>query len=319
MTGRAKKCCIFFIASTWLLLCRILLANLDLADNYSDWLFVLLAQVIGMGVIPLTLYKFWVKEDVLTGLSIKPEKKIPLAAWGLTIIAAFLTAFVTRGVSIVWQTVIRMFGYTHVNSVGTIYSDVGVLLMDILATAILPALFEELTDRGLLSSALGGMDDRVKVVLIAIFFGLAHQNIVQTGYTFAAGLVFAYLLVTTKSIFPGVIVHFVNNFLSVLSNYSEQNNGWYGKLVDLYYAFVNKFFFLAFLIWVAAGVALFFLLRYLGSVMKKENRSDPVPTASENVAESAQAGAWYEYAFLYGAGTMMLLTTAFTMIWGIWR
>ena len=315
MTGIAKKCCIFFIASAWLLLCRILLSYVNLPDNYSDWLFTFLAHGVGLGVLPLVLYKFWVKEDVLTGLSVKSKKKIPLAVWGLTVVAAFLTAFVTRGVSVVWQTLLRAVGYTHVNSVGVIYSDVGVLLMDILATAIMPALFEELTDRGLLSSALGGMDDSVKVVLIAFFFALAHQNVVQTGYTFVGGLVFAYLLVKTKSIFPGVIVHFVNNFLSVMSNYSDQVGGLYAKVTDLYYAFVSNFFFLSLLLWLAAGVGLYFLLRYLGKVEDRAN----APDEGAEVEPTGEVGAWYEYAFLYGAAAMMLLTTAFTTIWGIWR
>ena len=78
MTKTAKKCCIFFISSAWLLVCRILAAQLIIPDNYSDWLFSFLAQVIGMGVLPLLLVKFWVKEDVLYGLSIRTKKKIPL-------------------------------------------------------------------------------------------------------------------------------------------------------------------------------------------------------------------------------------------------
>ncbi|MBR1748038.1 MAG: CPBP family intramembrane metalloprotease [Clostridia bacterium] len=308
MTATAKKCCIFFISSAWLLVLRIVVSYLPLSDNGSDWLFSFMAQAVGMGVIPLVLYKFWVKEDVLTGLSIKT--KVPGVVWGLVPVVAILTTFVTRGVSIVWQTGLRLVGYTHVNSVGTIYSDIGVLVMDILVTAILPAMFEELTDRGLLSSALGGVDDKVKLVLMAFFFALAHQNIVQTGYTFAAGLVFSYLLLTTKSIFPGAIVHFCNNFLSVIGSYSSQTNGLLARITDLYYEFINEFFLLALLIWIIAGVLLVSVLRRIGWIMKE---SSSAPTERKGPAE------WYEYAFLYGAAAMMILSTAFTLLWGIWR
>ena len=313
MTKTAKKCCIFFICSAWLLVCRIIVSNITLSDNFSDWLFTFLEQIVGMGILPLLLFKFWVKEDVLTGLSVKSKKKIPGYLWGVFIVVGLLTAFVARGVSIVWQTAIRFLGYTHVNSVGVIYSDWGVLVMDIIVTACLPALFEELTDRGLLSSALGKMDDATKMVVMAFFFALAHQNIVQTGYTYVAGLVFSYLLIKTGSIFPGVIVHFINNFLSVVGNYSDQVGGLYGKLTEMYYAFINNFFFLALLLWIAGGVALYFLLRQVGRAMEvdKKEQEPPEPETEKR--------AWYEYAFLYGAAAMMILSTAFTMLWGIWR
>lgn len=310
MTRTAKKCCIFFICSTWLLVCRIVLSYLPLSDNLSDWVFSFSAQVIGMGVIPVLLYAFWVKEDPLNGLCVKMQKKIPSAVWGLLIVVVILAPFVTRGVSSVWQSALRLIGYTHVNSVGTIYSDPFVLVMDILVTACLPAVFEELTDRGLLSSALGEMPDGTKMVVMALFFGLAHQNVVQTGYTFVGGLVFSYLFLKTKSIVPGMIVHFANNFYVVVDNYLDQTSGLYKRLSNLYSALVNRFYLLFLVLCALAAVALYFVLREMGRIMDaregpKEERQEP--------------RAWYEYAFLFGAGTMMVLTTVFTAIWGIWR
>jgi hypothetical protein len=46
-----------------------------------------------------------------------------------------------------------------------------------------------------------------------------HQNIRQTGYTFFDGIVIALLFYYTGSIWPGIIVHFINNAYSVLSGY----------------------------------------------------------------------------------------------------
>lgn len=343
MTKTFKLSVIFFISTLFLVLMRIIFSFSNLSDNVSGWLFSFAVQVVGMGLIPLLLYKFWVKDDILTGLYIKT--KIPTKIFGLAIVIGFLFRYLTVGVSVIYQVIIRLLGFTHINSAGTIYSGPEVLIMDILCTAILPAIFEEITDRGITMRLFNDVkEDKMKIIFMAILFALAHQNIVQTGYTFAGGLVIAYLAVKTKSILPGVIVHFMNNFFSVISGYSGQHNGLFAFYENKLFQLINDYFLLAVISFIVCGVVLVMLLRYIADIMKKsssdaarkelsqpENFHTYTPNGSNLEQLNDLFGfstpknaikirsKWYEYAFLYGAIALGLLTTLFTFLWGLWR
>lgn len=314
---------------------RIIFSLVNLSDNISGWLFSLIVQIVGMGVIPLLLYKFWVKEDILTGFSIKV--KLPPIVWALTVILGFLLSYMTMGVSLIWQNVLILLGFTHINSAGTVYSDFGVFVMELFTTAMLPAVFEELTDRGLTMQMFKGIeDDRIVMVLMAALFALAHQNVVQTGYTFVGGLVFSFVALKTKSIIPGMIMHFINNSINVVGAYSEQRNGLFASIQDKVSDFISDYFFIAVLTWVAAAFAIVMICRYIAKICKNKNNEnvkedsvyyypnkmqyvDDLFGGSKRELTEKSAPHWYEYAFLYGSVIMMALTTIFSFIWGIWR
>lgn len=327
MTKTAKCCAIFFISSLWLLIWRVVFSYLDLSDNISSWVFSIVVQIGGMGIIPLLLYKFWVKDDVLGGLYIK--FRIPPCIWGFAVLCGVMVSVITRGVSILWQNALIMLGYTHVNSVGTIYSDVGVLAMEILTVAVLPAIFEEITDRGVLLRAFGGInDDKMVMVAIAALFALGHQNVLQTGYTFVAGLVFAFFAIKTKSILPGMIMHFINNFISVITGYLGQRSATYMRFENMLNALLDRYFILFLLFCAGLGVGLIFLLRHVGRICKAAEKKATTPSfvigeelfdGQTEAKEATSQTARYEYAFVYGAAVMLIATTMFTFVWGIIR
>ncbi len=336
MTKPAKNRAIFFITTLWLVLWRIVFSLVNLSDNVSGWLFSLIVQIVGMGVIPLLLSKFWVKEDIVKGYCLKV--KLPPIIYVLTVVLGFLLSYLTTGVSLIWQNILILLGYTHINSAGTIYSDFGVLVMELFTTAMLPAMFEELTDRGLLLQVFKGVDDdRLKMVLIGALFGLAHQNVMQTGYAFVGGMLFAFVALKTKSIIPGMIMHFMNNGINVISSYSDQHNGLIAKIQNGVSDFISKHFFIAIITWIAAAFAIVAICRFIANIMRKTETEEPKEDdvyyypnkmqyvddlfGSGNKKELTQnsAPAWYEYAFLYGSIAVTVLTTLFTFIWGIWR
>lgn len=90
------------------------------------------------------------------------------------------------------------------------------LILAFLTTAVIPAFVEEFLFRGLILSNLRPFGTTTAVVASAVLFGMMHQNIEQLLYTTVAGLVLGYVYVKTASIWPCVIMHFVNNFVSVL-------------------------------------------------------------------------------------------------------
>lgn len=96
------------------------------------------------------------------------------------------------------------------------------LILNILSTAVLPALVEEFIFRGYIQGALKPFGNGIAIVLSAFIFGIFHGNILQFPFAFLMGLVFGWLFAATGSIWPSVLVHFGNNLMSVLLD-------WYAK------------------------------------------------------------------------------------------
>lgn len=82
----------------------------------------------------------------------------------------------------------------------------------LLVLSVLPAIFEEFAFRGVVMGALKKHGRTVAIIGSSALFGLMHGNLVQIPFAFALGCVFAYIDLLCDSIWPSVIVHFLNNF-----------------------------------------------------------------------------------------------------------
>lgn len=77
--------------------------------------------------------------------------------------------------------------------------------------AIQPAVFEELLFRGVALQAYGHMGEKKAILISAFFFALLHMNLQQALYAFLLGVIFAFLVQRTGSIFASVLPHFFIN------------------------------------------------------------------------------------------------------------
>ena len=92
----------------------------------------------------------------------------------------------------------------------------GNIILVIFTHAILTAVLEEALFRYIPLAYLTRYSKRWAVLFSALFFALAHCNIFQIPYAFIAGVVFAVLDIAFDSIIPSLIIHFVNNFISII-------------------------------------------------------------------------------------------------------
>jgi len=94
-----------------------------------------------------------------------------------------------------------------------------------LCIAVFPALVEEFAFRGVILGILKKhFNSKVAIIVSAIIFGLVHGNLVQIPFAFLMGLVFGFIAVYTKSIWPSVIAHFLNNGVSVILDFTATNS-----------------------------------------------------------------------------------------------
>ena len=95
--------------------------------------------------------------------------------------------------------------------------DVGSSILPALVNhAIIPAILEEILFRYVPLKLLSRHSGKWTVVLSAIFFAAAHHNFFTMPYAFAAGVIFMTLDIITDSIYPSLLLHLLNNTLSIL-------------------------------------------------------------------------------------------------------
>ncbi len=98
--------------------------------------------------------------------------------------------------------------------------DFGSIPLEIAVICIAPAICEELFFRGfLLTSFKVNKYPVIAILVTSVLFGLFHMNLLQFVTGFSLGIVLGFVTYKSKSIYPAIILHFLNNFVAVLISY----------------------------------------------------------------------------------------------------
>lgn len=187
---------------------------------YFDMIFIVLLGVAGAlsGIVSDAVYYFSFILPLLLYFLLKTKGKIPSEQISAIpnkesfFISGVLTAPLVAVVfllSMLTSLLLGPFGLD--NGVETVEK----ITFSILLTALVPAVLEELLFRYVPLSLLKGKGRRDAVFFSALLFSLSHCDIFQLPYAFLAGAVFAALDILAGSIWPSVIMHLLNNAVSV--------------------------------------------------------------------------------------------------------
>lgn len=275
MTKRTSVGWIYFAVIIMTLLLRVSSA-LDIysalgIDN-ADAFFTCIVQIVIFGTLSIFLYSLTAKgrgesiKEITTDFGVK---KVSGKNIFRTIIIGICMIVVSSAISYIWQLGLIMIGYTHIPS-SVDYSSIGVLFVELILTALLPGIFEEIAHRGLLYA--GYKETGYRFVLIsALLFSLMHQNIVQTGYTFFAGAVMALAMYYTGSIWCGIFMHILNNGWAVVSGYISQNGGAFdfvNKIQDWFFQDIQHLLLAGVIAFLLAIVMVFMFIRMRKDAVK---------------------------------------------------
>lgn len=86
-------------------------------------------------------------------------------------------------------------------------------------TAIVPAITEELAFRGVILTGYKKTSLLTGVLMSSFYFGVMHLTITQLFYAIVAGILFAFLVKVTKSIYSSILIHFIFNGTQVTLAY----------------------------------------------------------------------------------------------------
>jgi len=278
------------------------LADEILVDHLFDLAFSVAVQICTLVVAVFVIYMLALNMSRREVLEFSNFRRTRWFNFVLAIPLAILALLITIGVSSLWQLVISLFGYTHTSSPDLYPAQFspGYFMLAMFCTAVLPGFCEEFAMRGgFLTTMRKSYKGGFFYILMAIAFGLFHQHITQVFYTALFGGVMAFFAVRTKSIFPCMIVHFLNNGTTVYLSYAAQY-GWVGhNFFDGLGAIYGWYLLLVFLALIPALVGLMFLIAKLNPIpeshLRREARERAAKEREERAARAAEMRASYGY------------------------
>lgn len=167
------------------------------------------------GALVLLLTKTKLKD----ALSFKREKSIKrcmlvfMVGMGAIPICNTLSGLVSQNLQLIG---IQSFDYGI--DTGTPETTLMFIIVNILCTAVVPAIGEEFLFRGAILGALKPYGEGFAIVISSILFGLLHGNLLQIPFAFAGGLFFGFLRVYSGTMLLPIILHGINNLFSVISS-----------------------------------------------------------------------------------------------------
>ena len=168
----------------------------------------------------IALVKFGFKAE-MKSLFNRPEKKYIFA---LPLIAAGCF-FAFSNLNVLFVKFLSLFGYVEPNSELPEFSPSTFAILFIVV-CVLPAIMEEILFRGFIALDLSFLGVVRSALISALLFALYHLNPAKTLYQFVLGFIFSIVALKSRSIIPGMILHFLNNFVVLIICYAVP--GWNG-------------------------------------------------------------------------------------------
>ena len=259
---------IYFIILSIFVLVRIISNTgvLEFMGDLNSYILNFIIQVVAMLILPFVLFTKFKKQSYKQTLRDFSVKKINFKAVIYSILLGIVVFFLNIIVSVIFNSIISALGYSSSSSGVVTEYPVWLFLLTLLFTAVLPGICEEFTHRGLLLAGNKKLGMKKAILLSALFFGLMHMNIEQFFYATIIGILLGYLTVVSGSIIPSMIIHFMNNAISVYISFASANKIWFGDFYSKISTIFSEGFFMAMGITftlIIIGVILLFLLVYL--------------------------------------------------------
>lgn len=201
-------------------------------ENTLNWVYSFVSQTFFMATAYFYTYKacrrdcpdlenYRLNSFHALGYTKKPKASLAILTVLLAVfsIVAFLP--VSEGVAYLFY----QWGYEQTPGYADYTSSVWVYLLGILGLCIFPAFGEESVFRGTLMRGLRSKGTIYAITMSALMFALMHGSPVQFIHQFLIGIIMAFLVILTDSIWYSVIFHFTNNFIVVTFEFALTQAG----------------------------------------------------------------------------------------------
>lgn len=196
------------------LLSRAGLSSLYISNYSFQMIFGTLCSIICIFVPFISVYGLYSKGDREKCFAF--GRPVSGKAFGLAVAAGLMVCIISDYVSSGFNSFVSTFGIYFTDVSTDAPSDFQEFILFTLECAVVPAVVEEFAIRGVIMQPLRRYGDRFALVMSSVIFALMHGNMMQIPFALMAGFALGYFAMATGSIWTSVVIHFANNFLSVL-------------------------------------------------------------------------------------------------------
>lgn len=155
------------------------------------------------------------------------------------------------------------------------------IAVNLITSAILPAFTEEFLFRGAILGSLKKFGNGVALFVSTVLFAFIHGNLVQIPFAFIAGLALGLITIESRSILPAIIIHFLNNFISVINQYIEH---FFGKTASSFA------FYMFLLVFMALGIVFTVIYLYKNEKSAEFAKTKHILSSNELVGKVLSSG-----------------------------
>jgi len=171
-------------------------------------LFLTEIMLAACGIIPVYIFGYKLREVIPVRLPMLRQVFGVLLLWIAALFVGYLGSFITM---LIFPSDMGELGKT----LGDFLTD-GPILPALFVSAVMPALCEETLCRGFIQYSLGGLKSKWLVILIVgVLFGVFHLSPLRYLPTMVLGFALAYIMAETRNILLPMLLHLVNNAVSV--------------------------------------------------------------------------------------------------------
>ena len=267
-------------------------------DTAVGYLLQALYMNIGFIVVFVWFYTRRARQPLLQ----KPTKPT-LKYVAYCVLLGISTLFLLAGVLNYFQLWMNKIGFSG-GQLSYELDSVGKYFISLISLAVLPAICEELVFRGILTTSLKQKSPLFAVVISSIMFAIFHFSPSQLLYPLCFGLILGIVYLRTNNIIFPILLHFINNALSVSIQYfSSSSSTFIHTAGNLVYAI------LTFIVWI---VIMFYLFKdFINHISTKNN--EPSESEDDSIKESA-SDKKFNNIVLYGSIALMSLIYIILMI-----
>ena len=188
------------------------------ADTTNAQLIMTIVLEIAIIGIPAFLFLWFGSDDRKAVFKLKPLPILDIFLVGG--MAATGYGFIIF-VNLVWYAILSLLGEPMGQEVPAITTG-NEFFLAIVALGVVPALCEEMLFRGII---LGTYERRMKwapaVIMVGVLFAVYHILLLTIPSIIILGVMITFVVYRTRSIWAGVLYHFIHNFLSVCLAYAQ--------------------------------------------------------------------------------------------------
>ncbi|MBQ3502631.1 MAG: CPBP family intramembrane metalloprotease [Clostridia bacterium] len=217
-------------------------------ESFFDTALGYLVQAICMNIGFILVFIWYFKRMYKSQLFSKPDSK-SYKYLAICIIIGVSSLFLLSGVVNYFQLFVDKLGFKSATLSYELDSP-GNYIISLVSLALIPAICEELIFRGIIVNGLKSKGSSFAIILSSAMFAIFHFSPAQLIYPFCFGLILSIIYLRTHNIIFPIILHFINNALSLSIQYFSNSSGVFTHSASiLIYSLVTLLIWICIIIW----------------------------------------------------------------------